>query len=554
MRASAWSSGRNRDRYGNLEEISASDREEEVLAVVLGGGGQTAVTIPGNPAELHHAAQTYAKAGNAMAQLAGRLRRSIGDVSDWQGAGAQAHATRAQALAAAHQVAADAFSYGAGALTTYAIELAAAQKLAQQANEAWATANATAMRLANVIGNEATASHQMRGGGRFAFPSPYALDVRQANQLQSMLTDQQASASNLANQAVTLADAADAKAARAFEHVTQMAGNPAYHGAADPFQAYLGTTARGQAAAVLQAGANLGGIPKGSDTRALGDLAADSGAGPANQRLARLYQKQNHDYRQVVAKDFTWLRDKGLKRPLPAKLASLSPGDKAALLSEEVLYIKHHQRSSGGLIFGLHLASVLFGLAAAGLTLASILQLGLDPATDAGAVITTDAAAAGGAGGDGIAASSAADAEAAADSDEIAPELAKALRTAKLNGLAVAFSGGALGTDLTTGAITGQWDVPQLVLDTAAFVPGVGAFTADLKVVAKTQEIATATDDLSEMTRGTDAYAQLSRQLADLKAGKMTTEMFAQLLAAKSFSIGDGSWVYAAASLGAPSS
>lgn len=90
------------------------------------------------------------------------------------------------------------------------------------------------------------------------------------------------------------------------------------------------------------------------------------------------------------ALDFTWLRDKGLKRPLPAKLANLSPGDKAALLSEEVLYIKHHQRSSGG--------------------------------------------------------------------------------------------------------------------------------------------------------------------LADLKAGKMTTEMFAQLLAAKSFSIGDGSWVYAAASLGAPSS
>lgn len=63
---------------------------------------------------------------------------------------------------------------------------------------------------------------------------------------------------------------------------------------------------------------------------------------------------------------------------------------------------------------------------------------------------------------DGAVEGGTADADAAAEVDADSPEIAKALRTVKLNLGAAALGGGALGTDVSIGALIGRWDVPNL--------------------------------------------------------------------------------------------
>lgn len=541
--------------------------------------GARVVTIPGDPEGLRHAAMVYSSVASGMARVAGTLRRSVGDVADWEGEGAEANAVRSQALAAGHQVGGDAFNFAAGALTTYAIQLEEAQEVAKQATQAWAEQAATAAQLNQVLADEAQArSEAAKDAKEFGnltqwyttsspSPAPYQLDAARASQLQSLLLEQQAQATKLTNQAYAMAKTAGDTAARAFRQVAQMAGQPANHGSPDPFQAYLGIRAPGKAAAIIQAGYNLGGIPKGSDAKALADMAADPGAGKSDRQLAALYEKQNRNYTRIVAKDLSYLRHHGDKHPLTRADASLSPGVKLAVVSQESIalhkYLESHHPS--GWLTVLQIGGMLLGGLSAAATIGALAELGpLDAlvgpvvsrvvgqlvgravADDLTTVITDDAesAAADAASADG------ADSVGADAADKpVSPEMTKLLGNKSWNQLATALAGGGLTLDVSDDVITRKVDVIQLVGDTAAFVPGVGAFVLDLSEIAKTARIESDTVRLAETARGTDEYEQLSREIAELKTSNDTFGFLAKLLAAKSFSIGSGAFFYNAASL-----
>lgn len=489
------------------------------------------VTVPGNPAALRQASVAYNQAASDFETVAGQLRGTTGNLSTWQGVGAQAHAVRAQALAAAHQVGAEALNFGASALVVYATRLEAAQSLAQQANAAASQAADTAQQLNGAISRLPPGSTDPSLLGVIS-NLPATVDRLGTAVLQQSLADQNATATALGNQALSMAHAAAATAAQDFNQVAQLAGNPALHGASDPFIAYLGAGQPGQAAAMINASFNLGGVmsggPGSSDevTQALVDLAADPGAGAANQSLATTYGKADATYATLANKEFAVLKKDGITQAqLPAWVLALPPVEQAALLDKLIRAVP-----SGLWPDMLHGVSEVAGPLAAGLSFISLLQLGADPVTDVGA--------------------GAADAGAVAADAAASQAVRTATRTALFNAGAFVAGGTAAGADVGASFITGNFDVPQLVGDGLTVVPGGGAIVADLKVL----KIANAIDDtkasMAALDLGSADYAQAKALLGSLEAGSATPDVLAKLSALYSSGFGTSTWVYSTASLG----
>ncbi len=428
---------------------------------ILTGGGT--VDIPGDPGALAQASSVYAQAAGGFGDAASRLRSSLGEVASWQGVGATAHAQRVQALAAAHEVAHDAMTIGSQGLAAYSRDLAAAQAMARRANAAIANAAQTANQL------QAT-NNQAANGSMFAtaangYMPPAVQASFQATQLQHTLDGQQAQARALGGQARLLAQQAATRAGACFAHVASMAGNSALHGSADPWTAYLGVDQPGQAAALIEAGGVLGGQGGEPTATALGDLASAQ-PGSANANLAGLYIVRDGQYGTDVNHMLDWLRGQGVTGNLQPGFDQLSPTMQAALLAQRVKDIKAHGTSSTGLTIGsdaLHAVAFLAAGGAVVLTVASLLQGGVDPLTDGGTV--------------------GADAGATA-ADAGATDLAgQAARVQFLNRLATVAGTGALVTDTSQQVITGHFDAPQIVLDSLAVVPGAGAAAMDTRVL-----------------------------------------------------------------------
>jgi hypothetical protein len=488
--------------------------------VIVSESGNGQVVIPGDPDELEAAARVYATAAGGMSDAAGQLRSSLGTAAAWQGAGAEAHAVRAQALAAGHQVARDAFYLASQALAVYAQQLRTAQQLAAQANAANTAADSTAFQLGTVTAREATASTHPPGepgSGRFgpigAATSPYQSAVAQARALQSTLRDQQNQAGNLTNQTLQLAAAAAHQAASAFTEIAQMAGNPTAHNATDPWTAYLGFTPPGETAAMLEAsGLKLGtvGMNKAAgDTNALTDLAADPAHGQ-NAKLATLDLKRDANYASSIPGLVAWLLSHGMKG-LPGGFYSLPGPTQAVLLALRERQLRQHPGDPSWLgiaSVGLHVVSFGLGGAAAVLGVASLLQGGTDPLTD---VATFDA--------EGVSEEIAADA--ADDASEAT--IQKLLRSPKsLYTLGSSTAGGlATVTDASEIYLTHNWDPTVIVLDTLATIPGMTSVFTEVKAASITTDIASVNDQIEEASAA--QLIPLQARLALLTGSQQST-------------------------------
>jgi len=545
-----------------------------------GGAGRTILGLPGDPDGLEASARGYEGASASMASAARQLRASVGVASAWEGCAALAHAERARALAAAHEVAAEAFSGTSRVLATYAVELRQAQVLAREADLASREASDLGVALAAAEEEAARASTTLvdpAAAARFglaAAESAKMVAEAKVASLEAALAEATTRAGRLASEADACVGTATQQATTGLAALASLAGSGGELGLleADAWSGYLGAPGDG-AAVVLEAGENLGGLVARGDGSVLGDLVGDPFASRQARRAAAIYRAANTRDRAIAAADVALLRRRGVWRATPG-FASDSPAVQAVIAARARAWLRAHAGASHeAVVLGLHLGGLALGLAAAGFSLAALLEGGEDPLADEAAAET-----------DGAAVSSLLDAgvgpaeeEAAVEevdgAGEAPAELAAQGSGAQAGGgteaggggaeaggggasrhvlfdrLAVGSGVGEFGADAGAGAISGHMDWIGIGFDAAALFPGVGALLAGDRAIAASGAIAELSTNLRDVGAPED-LERLSSALAALESGRSTAELVGGLLDAEGLAASLAASTWAAANLG----
>lgn len=536
-----------------------------------GGGGLSFVSPGGDPAGLEASGRRYEAASASMASAAGQLRASVGVASAWDGPAALAHAERARALAAAHEVAAEAFAGTSQVLTTYAGELRQAQALAREAGLASGEAAEVAVTLAEAQEEAARASTVLADPAAFArfglaaAESAKMLAEARVAELESALEGATIRAERLESEARALLATATQRATASLASLTSLAGSGGEGGllAVDPWSGYLGV-AGGGAAVVLEAAQNLGGLVVGGDPSVLGDLESDPVASLQARWMAETYLVANARDRRIAASDVAFLRRRGVWR-VPAGFASDSPAVQALVAARARAWLCAHPRASeGAVVLGLRLTGWTLGLASMGLTLAAVLQGGEDPLADqlaaeadAAAVSAVVGDAAGSAAAEGAAieaADGAAEAPAELASEAGPPEDGESTgggpsRRKLFERLALDAGAGELGADLGRGFVSGRMDWIGLAFDVAALAPGLGGLVAEGSALSSANEMARFTAQLRDAT-APEEVASLSERIRSLESSRQMVELIGGALDAQAFAISAGGNAWSTAGLG----
>ncbi len=199
--------------------------------LVGNGGGQGGLFLspiqvpPGDPGTLSSAAGKYTAAQGEIDRLAARLTGVAGQAGGavWTGAGAASYQSAATDLAAVYALTAGALAKGATALHNFSADLAAAQRLAHQANAAVATSNAAASAYLSAQGaadraqsNANDAAAASSSADAQASANPHSVSARQAaDTARTAASDAQSAADAAASRASTLLAAYETDYSRA---------------------------------------------------------------------------------------------------------------------------------------------------------------------------------------------------------------------------------------------------------------------------------------------------------------------------------------------------